>query len=582
MTAERVLLGGRYELGEVIGRGGMADVHRGRDIRLGRDVAIKLLRADLSRDPAFEGRFRREAQSAASLNSPSIVAVYDTGEGVIDGTATPYIVMEYVAGQTLREVLATEGRLLPQRALEITAAVCSALEQAHAAGIVHRDIKPANVMLTPSGDVKVMDFGIARALTASSATMTQTAAVVGTAHYLSPEQARGEHVDARSDVYSTGCLLYELLTGAPPFTGDTAVAVAYQHVREDPTPPSTVEPDVSASVDAIVLVAMAKNPVIRYASAAAMRADIERALAGAPVLAKPVLRAEDTVVPIVTPTTVLMREPPHRRRALAYFLLAVATFGVFIAALIAARGLLGSTTTELNTADVTHETLAAARVSLTNQGLVVGAVTYRYTNRNDKGEVIDQSPPPGSLLRKGDPVDLTVSNGIKLVTMPSGMIGQTLAGAEASLAAAGFTGTPTIVPRNSSAPANQVLGSKPGAGTSVASNTPVTLFVSNSHVKVPDVTDKDPATASAILLQDGFNPQIKRSAVYVSGENGLIVSETPTAGTFATSGSVVIIYVDKKPAPPPPTEGTSSSPSPPATGSPTPTIIPTDSITASP
>ena len=285
--ANRTLLGDRYELGDVIGYGGMAEVHRGRDVRLGRDVAIKLLRSDLSRDPAFEGRFRREAQSAASLNSPSIVAVYDTGEGIIDGSPTPYIVMEYVEGQTLRDMLAAEGRLLPQRALEITAAVCTALEQAHAAGIVHRDIKPGNVMVTATGEVKVMDFGIARALTTSTATMTQTAAVVGTAHYLSPEQARGEHVDARSDVYSTGCLLYELLTGAPPFTGETAVAVAYQHVREDPTPPSVVEPDVTASVDAIVLVAMAKNPVNRYGSAAEMRADIERAMSGRPVHGDP-------------------------------------------------------------------------------------------------------------------------------------------------------------------------------------------------------------------------------------------------------------------------------------------------------
>jgi serine/threonine-protein kinase len=227
------VVGGRYEVGEVIGHGGMAEVHIGRDVRLGRDVAIKLLRPDLARDPTFQSRFRREAQSAASLNSPSIVAVYDTGEDQLDGVETPYIVMEYVAGRTLRDTLAAEGRLLPQRALEIAAAICAALEQAHAAGIVHRDIKPANVMITPNGDVKVMDFGIARALTASTATMTQTAAVVGTAYYLSPEQARGEHVDARSDIYSTGCLLYELLTGAPPFTGETAVAVAYQHVRED-------------------------------------------------------------------------------------------------------------------------------------------------------------------------------------------------------------------------------------------------------------------------------------------------------------------------------------------------------------
>jgi beta-lactam-binding protein with PASTA domain/predicted Ser/Thr protein kinase len=576
MPPEGVVLGERYEIGDVIGHGGMADVYRGRDIRLGRDVAIKLLRADLSRDPAFEGRFRREAQSAAALNSPSIVAVYDTGEGVIDGTPTPYIVMEYVDGQTLREILATEGRLLPQRALEITAAICAALEQAHAAGIVHRDIKPGNVMLTATGEVKVMDFGIARALTASSATMTQTSAVVGTAHYLSPEQARGEHVDPRSDVYSTGCLLYELLTGAPPFTGETAVAVAYQHVREDPVPPSSVEPDVSTSVDAIVLVAMAKNPVNRYASASQMRADIERALAGQPVQAKPIARGEDPIIATVPATTVLMREPPHRRRGLAYALLALATLGVFVAALVAARGLLGSTTTDLNTPDLVHQTLAQARSTLVGEGLVVGAVSYHYTDKQDKGEVIDQSPPAGSLLRKGEPVGLTVSSGIKIVTMPPGIVGQTLSGAEASLAAAGFTARPVIVPKNSSAPANQVLDSNPPAGDMVASNSPVTLTISNSHVKVPDVTNKDPATASAVLLEDGFNPQIKRAAVSTKGQYGLIVSQNPVGGTFATSGSTVIIYVDKMPPPKP-----TPTPTPTPTGTPT-IVLPTGTPTTSP
>src|SRR4051794_32316288 len=245
MATEARVLGGRYELGEILGYGGMAEVHLGRDVRLGRDVAIKLLRSDLARDPSFQGRFRREAQSAASLNHPAIVAVYDTGEDRPNDAATPYIVMEYVEGRTLREVLEAEGRLLPQRALELTAQICAALDQAHVAGIVHRDVKPGNVMLTPDGEVMVMDFGIARAMTGTGATMTQTAAVIGTAHYLSPEQARGEHVDARSDVYSTGCLLYELLTGGPPFSGDSAVAVAYQHVREEPVPPSRIEPDVT-------------------------------------------------------------------------------------------------------------------------------------------------------------------------------------------------------------------------------------------------------------------------------------------------------------------------------------------------
>jgi serine/threonine-protein kinase len=560
--AGKRLLGGRYEVDAVVGYGGMAEVHRGRDVRLGRDVAIKMLRSDYGRDPAFQGRFRREAQSAASLNSPSIVAVYDTGEEDVDGVPTPYIVMEYVDGHTLRDLLATEGRLLPQRALEITAAVCGALEQAHTAGIVHRDIKPGNVMVTTTGEVKVMDFGIARALATTSATMTQTAAVVGTAHYLSPEQARGEHVDARSDVYSTGCLLYELLTGAPPFTGDTAVAVAYQHVREDPTPPSAVEPDVPAAVDAIVLVAMAKNPANRYGSAAEMRADIERAMSGRPVHATPVLRRDDSVMPAVSPTTVIMREPPQRRRGLAYLLLALATLAVFVVALVAARGLLGSTTADLHTPALKHQSLADAQSTLVAQGLRVGRITYKYTHKDDKGEVIGQSPPAGIFLRKGQSVDLTVSNGIRIVEVPDGLIGQTLAGAKAALAAAGLR-VGTTIPKNSHAPANQVLGSRPAADTSLPAGQKVNLIVSNAHVQVPDVTGDDPSTASAILLQAGFDPQVRTAAVYKRSEDGTIVSQTPTGGTYATSSSVVVIYLDKKtkPSPKPSASTTSQSPS---------------------
>jgi len=213
MTQPR-LLGGRYELDGVVGRGGMAEVYRARDIRLDRVVAVKTLRDDLARDQTFQARFRREAQSAASLNHPSIVAVYDTGEDGSSSSHVPYIVMEYVDGRTLRDLLRDDRRLLPERALEITDGVLRALDYSHRNGIVHRDIKPGNVMLTRTGDVKVMDFGIARAVSDAQATMTQTAQVIGTAQYLSPEQARGERVDARSDLYSTGCLLYELLTGA--------------------------------------------------------------------------------------------------------------------------------------------------------------------------------------------------------------------------------------------------------------------------------------------------------------------------------------------------------------------------------
>src|SRR3954469_2178753 len=284
------VLGNRYEVGELLGRGGMAEVHLGRDARLGRTVAIKLLRTDLARDSTFQARFRREAQSAAALNHPAIVAVYDTGEEQIVESGggvfnLPYIVMEHIEGRTLRDVLAEGHHLDVDSALDIITGVLTALEYSHRIGIVHRDIKPANVMLTPIGDVKVMDFGIARAMSDASSTMTQTQAVIGTAQYLSPEQARGETVDARSDLYSAGCLLYELLTGRPPFVADSPVAVAYQHVREEPQPPSVHNPAVPEPVDRIVLHALAKDRESRYQSADEFRGDIEAALGGRPVSA---------------------------------------------------------------------------------------------------------------------------------------------------------------------------------------------------------------------------------------------------------------------------------------------------------
>jgi serine/threonine-protein kinase len=575
MPPRRRIVGDRYEVGEVIGHGGMAEVHKGRDVRLGRDVAIKLLRPDLARDPTFQSRFRREAQSAASLNSPSIVAVYDTGEGEIDGIQTPYIVMEYVEGRTLRDLLAAEGRLLPHRALEIAAGVCGALEQAHAAGIVHRDIKPGNVMITTSGDVKVMDFGIARALTASTATMTQTAAVVGTAYYLSPEQARGEHVDARSDVYSTGCLLYELLTGTPPFTGETAVAVAYQHVREDPVPPSSVEPDVPESADAIVLVAMEKNPINRYQSATEMKADIERAMAGRPVHAAPIQRTDDPpLASSYPPTTVLLREPPVRRRGGAYIALALATIAIFAIALLVATNLLNSSSASLNTPSLVGESYADAQSTLAAQGLTLGKVSQEYTGKNDKGQVIAQNPPAGILVKKGSSVSLVVSAGIQFVTVPTGLVGLQQDQAETAITAQGLK-VGDVVSKNSRLPAGQVLSTNPAAGASVPVGTKVMLTVSNARTKVPDVTNQTPDLATQILQQDGFTNIVqKRAAVYTKKQDGLVVSQTPPAGSFADPTTTITIYIDEKPTKPTSSPSASSSASPSATPSSTPTVTP--------
>ena len=317
--AESRILNSRYDVGDLIGRGGMADVYHARDIRLGREVAIKLLRRDLARDPVFQTRFRREAQAVAGLNHPSIVAVYDTGEEEADGAAAhdvkvPYIVMEYVQGRTLRDLLKA-GELTADSSIRYTLGVLAALQYSHRKGIVHRDIKPSNVMVTTDDHVKVMDFGIARALADSAATMTQTQAVVGTAHYFSPEQARGETVDARSDLYSAGCLLYELLTGRPPFTGDSPVSVAYQHVSEEAAAPSDLNSEIGPKVDEVIATALAKDREDRYQDAGAFAAALEATVEDRPV---PQDRGDATEALAVMPlSTQAMVATDHPTRALA-------------------------------------------------------------------------------------------------------------------------------------------------------------------------------------------------------------------------------------------------------------------------
>ncbi|HEY5335241.1 MAG TPA: Stk1 family PASTA domain-containing Ser/Thr kinase, partial [Mycobacteriales bacterium] len=494
------LYGGRYELGDELGFGGMAEVFQARDTRLGRDVAVKVLRADLARDPTFLQRFQREAQAAANLNHANIVGVYDTGEQ--DGV--PYIVMELVAGRTLRDVIAEDGRLLPRRALEIVGEICAALDYSHRQGIVHRDIKPANVMLTPTGDVKVMDFGIARAASASSATMTQTAQILGTAQYLSPEQARGEHVDGRSDIYSTGCVLYELLTGVPPFQGESAVAVAYQHVREDPLPPSQIDPDLPATLDAVVLKALAKNPANRYHSAADFKSDVDRAAAGRKVEATPVLSERPTTaLPPASPTTVLLRpgdDDRGRRRSTAYVALAIAVLVVFVAVALLVKSLFHDTTSAIPVPNVVGQVQQAAINNLTAAGLAPKVVAQtpegQDGNNQPAGQVYAQSPVDGFTVKKGTEVDLKVSTGVRQVQVPD-VVGKQQADATNDLQSAGLTVNTNT--KDVAGTAGMVLDVEPKAGTTVPAGTAVTLTVVSGQQQVPNVLNQAYTQAAQTL-----------------------------------------------------------------------------------
>jgi beta-lactam-binding protein with PASTA domain/tRNA A-37 threonylcarbamoyl transferase component Bud32 len=561
-------LGERYELGALIGRGGMADVRVGRDLRLGRTVAIKRLRTDLASDPTFQARFRREAQSAASLNHPAIVAVYDTAEEPDhDGQLLPYIVMEYVDGRTLREVLREGRKILPERALEITADVLSALDYSHRAGIVHRDIKPANVMLTPSGQVKVMDFGIARAVADSSATMTQTAAVLGTAQYLSPEQARGEPVDARSDIYSTGCLLYELLTGRPPFVGDSPVSVAYQHVRETPERPSLYNPEVTDDVDAIVAKALTKRIDTRYQSAAEMRADIERALAGQSVTA-PALAADpsgdDTATAVVPPMA--DEDEPERRRRWPWILLALLLIGVLIAAYIFVPKLLGNNDTgeDASVPDVVGKTLAAAKEAIEEQDLVVGDIDRQPSKESEKGFVIAQDPDGGGFITNGSEIDLTVGTGPRTVEVPDNLVGMPLKQAKAALEEVGLESEVRRKP--SSSPEGEVLKTDPESGEEVSPRATVTLTVSAGLPTVPNVIGLSENEAKAKLEARGFEPDPRD--IIDEAPEGTVVDQTPDHGTEALPGQIVTIYVAI--APEETTPPTESEPTTPSQSTPTP------------
>jgi serine/threonine-protein kinase len=577
-TPQRV--GGRYELGDLLGRGGMAEVRKGTDARLGRTVAVKRLRTDLASDPTFQARFRREAQSAASLNHPAIVSVYDTGEEMSsDGTdvAQPYIVMEYVAGRTLRDIIREGRKILPERALEITSGVLSALDYSHRAGIIHRDIKPGNVMLTPAGDVKVMDFGIARAMSDAHSTMTQTAAVVGTAQYLSPEQARGEPVDSRSDVYSTGCLLYELLTGRPPFVGDSPVAVAYQHVREQAAPPSTLDDELPPEVDAIVMKALAKPLTERYQSAAAMKADIDRYLAGQPVQAPipvPLAGDETTFLPADSPTTVTQRvddedDEPERRNRTLLVLLVLLVLAILVAGVFLVPRLLDNGPPQETVPALAGMTQTEAERALTDAGLRLGQVSQDTSPDVPKGQVMAQDPDAGQKVDEDTRVDITVSQGKPKQEVPD-LLGSNKDSAADQLKALGLN--PRLKEKDSDEPQDDVVEMDPAPGTQVADGATVTLFFSDGPESVPDVVGKTEDQARRLIRDAGFEVSVVRDST-TEAKKGTVLDQSPKAGSKEDQGRTVTIVVSSFEPPPSatPTPTPTPTPSPTGTGSPTPT-----------
>lgn len=571
-SGNRPTVGGRYELAELLGRGGMAEVRKGTDTRLGRVVAVKRLRSDLASDPTFQARFRREAQSSASLNHPAVVAVYDTGEERVehvDGSSeiVPYIVMEYVAGRTLRDILREGRKILPERALEITSGVLSALDYSHRAGIIHRDIKPGNVMLTPSGDVKVMDFGIARAMSDAASSMTQTAAVVGTAQYLSPEQARGETVDSRSDVYSAGCLLYELLTGRPPFVGDSPVAVAYQHVREPAVPPSRHDPDLTPQIDAIVMKALAKRVEDRYQSAAQMRADIERYLAGRPVQAVAPPTAETSVVvpapipvpssPATTETAVRPPMPPvrdeeRRSRAALWVVLGVLLVALLATAFVVWPKLFDTTPPDVRVPDVFRMSEDDARNAIGDAGLGVGTVSVRNDDNIASGLVIEQDPSGGDYVSPETSVNLVVSLGPGEFALPD-VRDRPKKEAIQQLVGAGIARR-NITERecDTDDPAGTVTEQDPAAGTSVDKDATVELCVSDGPETVPDVVGKKKADAIRLIEAAGFKAVVHDAAATDSSQpKGRVTEQVPAAGEARDKGTQVVIFVSVYVEPPP-------------------------------
>ena len=515
------VLGDRYQLGAMIGTGGMSDVFIADDLRLHREVAVKVLRSDLARDPSFVTRFNKEALSVAALNHPGIVSVYDSGKEETPSGVMPYIVMEYVEGKTLREIIHKGERFPLQRAVEIVEGILTALQYSHKNGIVHRDIKPGNIMITDSGDIKVMDFGIARALADSGATLTSTWNIVGTAQYLSPEQATGGQADARSDLYSVGCLFYELVSGKPPFSGETPVAIAYQHVSTPLTPVTDIEPSLDPALNNFFSVALAKDPADRYQSANAMLKDLKKLSKGEGITTQ-------------IPRT---KKPLSRNRiaALALSLVVLvggASFFIFNP----------SSSVIVELPNVVGLTEAQAREQLTGFTITIQRAP---DPRIPRDRVSNQLPLATTRVSQGSAVTLTLSDGPGDAIVPTGLIGKPLEEVRTALVAAGLRVSRTVAVDSEQEP-GIVLKVSPEPGSTVEAGTGVVLEIASGNVQVPQLVGVTEIEARTLLTQAGF--LVKTVEAFDANQPiGIVLAQAPSAGETKIIGSSVTITINKAP-----------------------------------
>jgi beta-lactam-binding protein with PASTA domain/predicted Ser/Thr protein kinase len=548
---------GRYEVHRRLGRGGMAEVFLARDQLLDRPVAMKVLFPEFATDPAFVERFRREATAAANLNHPNIVGVYDWGEA--DGTY--FIVMEYVDGRTLSEILRTEGPLHPDRVADVGADVAAALGFAHRNGVVHRDVKPGNVLVTPTGQVKVADFGIARAITANAdENLTQAGTVMGTATYFSPEQARGDAVDPRSDIYSLGCVLYELLVGKPPFSGETPVAIAYKHVQESPVPPRQLNAEIPAAIEAIVLKCLAKNPANRYPSAEDLRADLRRFREGGGVLAEPVMAplADPGATAVVTAATAPVatetyydEDDDDSKRSSRGFLVGLIVLLVLLAGMLylLAQQFTDDNETaadQVEVPNVVGQPVADAQRRLEDLGFDVD-ITQEANDDQEAGFVFDQDPDRGQRVDEGSTVRLKVSAGAEAIPVPN-VIGSQVDQARLLLSGQGFTVKEEQVV-DEEAPVGEVVDQAPGPNQEAPRGSEVTLSVSKGPADrpVPNVVGKTIAEASNLLGQAGFSVS-QTSEASDTVDEGTVIRTEPPPDTVRPKGSEVVVVVSTGPA----------------------------------